>query len=126
MFRAFQVLSNELNYPNILICPSDTRTPASNFVTLLSNTNVSYFVSLDAKDSYPQMVLSGDRNLEIDGVAAKPGIVALQSNNVISWTTEMHKRRGNIAFADGSVQVITKFNLRSQDNGVATNRLAMP
>src|ERR1039457_5034202 len=42
-FRHFQVMSNELSTQKILICPSDTRTAAANFVRL-NNQNVSYFV----------------------------------------------------------------------------------
>src|SRR5277367_1938035 len=46
-FRHFQVMSNELSTPKILICPADIRTIAANFVSL-KNKNVSYFVGLDA------------------------------------------------------------------------------
>src|SRR6266496_5973911 len=43
MFRVFQVMFNELNTPKILVCPADNRITASEFVTSLANTNISYF-----------------------------------------------------------------------------------
>ena len=48
-FRHFQVMSNELSTPKILVCPADTRVAAANFVRL-KNQNVSYFVGLEASD----------------------------------------------------------------------------
>src|SRR5213596_2841796 len=42
----FQIWSNQLSTPNVLICPTDRRaTVSSNFATL-SNLNVSYFANL--------------------------------------------------------------------------------
>src|SRR5690349_14906480 len=47
-FRSFQVMSNELNNPKILVCAADPdRQPAANFIRF-SNRNVSYFVGVDA------------------------------------------------------------------------------
>src|SRR5216684_281380 len=37
VFRYFQVMSNELSNPKVIICPADNRTEATNF-TLLKNT----------------------------------------------------------------------------------------
>src|ERR1017187_7362001 len=61
-FRHFQFMSNELSTPKILFCPADTRTVANNFARL-KNQNVSYFVGLEAKDTFPQRFLDGDRNI---------------------------------------------------------------
>jgi hypothetical protein len=46
----------------ILVCPADERKPADN-LTNLANFNISYFVGVDANDTYPQAILGGDRNL---------------------------------------------------------------
>lgn len=48
-FRVFQVMSNELQTPRILICPSDERRAGTNFLSTgptadFGNSNVSYFV----------------------------------------------------------------------------------
>jgi len=72
----FMVMSNELNTPKVLFCPSEEsgRTAATTFAqvpnppappgTYFENDlNVSYFVGVDAQDIYPQMLLAGDHNL---------------------------------------------------------------
>src|ERR1700744_3966822 len=61
-FRHFQVASNELSTPKILVCPTDTRQAGANFVSF-GNRNLSYFMGLDADESHPQRLLDGDRNL---------------------------------------------------------------
>ena len=78
-WRHFQVMSNELSTPKVLYCPSDeTRMPATNF-TFLANSNVSYFVGIDATETDPQGFLSGDRNLT-NGTPIKNGILEVSSN----------------------------------------------
>ena len=72
-YQVFQVMSNELGTPKIVICPSDgDRTARQNFggaynvnptVNFADNTAVSYFVGRDADESNPQLILSGDRNI---------------------------------------------------------------
>lgn len=55
----FSVLSNTIDNPAILVCPEDTKhLPATNFETL-SNSNISYFVGLNAIATSPQILLSG-------------------------------------------------------------------
>ena len=124
----FQVMSNELNTPWVLVCPTDKeRIRASDFRLNLSNTNLSYFVGVDARDSMPQMFLAGDRN--IVGGSLLPGrILMVTSNDVVRWNKRMHQGQGNVALADGSVQGFTTRRLREAltNTGVVTNRLAMP
>jgi len=125
--RHFLAMSNELATPKILICPADTRKPATSW-SGLSRTNISYFVSLDAVDTLPQMLLSGDRNLTTNGVPAGPGLVLLTANTVWGWTKEMHRDIGNVVLGDGSVQQATSTRLAGQAGaqGVSTNRLLIP
>jgi len=126
-FKHFQVMSNELNTPVILVCPRDSRRSAKDFRTGFSNTNVSYFVGLVTNDDNPQMFLSGDRNVT-GGTRLANGIIELTTNHVIGWGTDMHNGQGNVALADGSVQGFSSQRLREalSNTGVATNRLAMP
>jgi hypothetical protein len=110
-WRHFQVLSNELSTPKVLICPADIREPATNFATL-TNTNISYFIGLDADETRPGMLLAGDRNLQQDGIPYPPGIWQLRTNRNITWGPGLHTRKGspacgNVALADGSVQQLT-------------------
>jgi hypothetical protein len=121
-FECFQVLSNEVAEPNILICPADVRRPAQNLSDGFSNLNLSYFVGLDATDTNPQMLLFGDRNLT-NGPLPPNRILTLRTNFPVSWTQEMHRYQGNIGLADGSVQQFSNPSLKA---GLSSGRLAMP
>jgi len=139
MFRHFEVMSNELNSPKVLFCPSESdrwRTSADYFrfaphrpgeTPFLSNTNVSYFIGLDAADIFPQMLLTGDHNLT-NGTAVDHGLLVLSTNRPAGWTREMHQLQGNVGLADGSVQSLSTQGLRNAlgQTGFETNRLAMP
>ena len=128
LFPVFQVMSNELNTPKVVNCPADSqRFPATNFTTAFSNTNISYFVGLDADETQAAMFLAGDRNIT-NGAPARKGILELTTNEIAGWTGEIHRRNGNILLTDGSVQQATgsRLNYLLQNSGVATNRLLMP
>src|SRR5437016_2262851 len=68
-YQHFLALSNELSTPKVVICPSDPgRYEATNFLDLRNatkarNLSVSYFIGIDADETRPQMLLSGDRNM---------------------------------------------------------------
>jgi len=128
IFRYFQVMSNGLINPKILICPSDKRSEADSFA-VLNNNNLSYFVGLDAADeSDTNMLLTGDRNLVVDSVAVGPGLLTLTPTNQVGWSDKMHNGGGNIGLADGSVQQVTSSGLRGllMNSGTNVNRLAVP
>ena len=58
-FHHFQVMSNELSTPWILVCPSEsetTRIRATNF-NYFSNSNLSYFVAVVSNDANPQIAM---------------------------------------------------------------------
>lgn len=127
-FRHFQVMSNELSTPRILICPADTRTAAFNFARL-KNENVSYFIGLDANDSDPQRFLDGDRNLT-SNTEPENGILKLTPGGPANWTGALHAHSGNIGLTDGSVQLLSDSALSNalQQSGNATNtwRISLP
>jgi len=129
-YANFQVMSNELSTPKVLICPQDTnRITAKDFAADFNNTKISYFVGLDATcTGNPQRVLSGDNNLEIHGIPIKIGLLQLSTNNAIGWTGERHKLNGNIGLVDGSAAQVSAYNLQTalHKTGVATNRFAIP
>jgi len=124
----FQVMSNELNTPRVLICPEDQkRTGQWSFATNLSNQHVSYFVGLDADEGMPQVLLSGDRNLTTNKIQVKPGLYSVNTNDVFGWTPAMHNGVGNIGLSDGSVQQWTGTALQQYlITNPQTNRLAIP
>jgi prepilin-type N-terminal cleavage/methylation domain-containing protein len=142
--NCFAVMSNELSTPKILACPSDSvYTPATTFWQILNpsgpggnNTNgvshISYFVGGDAADSYPQMILDGDRNV---GSTTAVG-VGVTTNNLTyanywqggqyyAWTiNDLHLKAGNIGLADGSVSQVSVSGLQ-QAMIAGTNQAAV-
>lgn len=127
VYPHFAALSNQLGTPKILACPSDDRDRATNF-TFLSDSNISYFVCLNATNkANPQMWLSGDRNLT-NGAALFQGVLTVPTHSPVGWTEKLHNLQGNVALADGSVQQVTSAKLRellrSQSNSPL--RLAKP
>jgi prepilin-type processing-associated H-X9-DG protein len=126
VFRHFQVMSNELNTPKILVCPDDNRTAAASFARL-KNKNVSYFVGLEATDVQPQMLMTGDRNVT-NGVAPVHSVLELRPEIPAGWTETIHNGKGNVGLADGSVQQYTTVRLQSalQNTDNSTNRIALP
>jgi prepilin-type processing-associated H-X9-DG protein len=130
VFFNFLVMSNEIGSPNILACPQDIeKTATSNFSPAFSNTNVSYFVGVDAEDTFPQMLLTGDRNLAFENKRLPTGIFVWTSNrSALSWTKEIHNAYGNVGLADGSVQFFDsrKLAMAAGQQSAETNRLAIP
>ena len=64
----FQVMSNELSTPKIVLCPADANTshlqPATSFQIGFGHSTISYFMNGDVTtDSDPQMVVTGDENV---------------------------------------------------------------
>jgi prepilin-type processing-associated H-X9-DG protein len=125
-FRHFQVMSNELSTPKILVCPADNRTAAASFARL-ENQNVSYFIGLDAEETRPQMLLTGDRNVT-NGMAPVRSVLELRPGIPAGWTEAMHNGVGNIGLADGSVQQVSIPGLQQmlKHTGDSTNRIALP
>lgn len=122
----FQVMSNELNTPMNLVCPSDERTMATNF-TEFRNSNLSYFVGLDADSTVLNMLLAGDRRID-NGIPVRNGIMELKTNQTVSWSKKNHDGIGHILIVDGSVQGYTSQGLKESLTNMGTNltRLALP
>jgi prepilin-type N-terminal cleavage/methylation domain-containing protein/prepilin-type processing-associated H-X9-DG protein len=149
----FCVMSNELSTPKILICPAeaDARGPASTFSGTIppgsANTTpytndmeVSYFVGVDAADTFPQMFLDGDHNMGDNnnppssafqwGIPNGRPFVYMGTNWNVGitgpgWMDNMHSKQGNVGLADGSVQQMSRSALQtglrnSSDTGNAT------
>ena len=127
MFRHYQVMSNQLNNPAIMVCPSDNRKEASDFASF-SNTNLSYFVGLDADETMPHMALAGDRNLVTNGIAVNAGLTTITPTIAVTWTITIHKTMGNVGLADGSVQQFSNAGIQQffSRTGTNVNRLAVP
>lgn len=126
--NVFLCMSNELSTPKLLACPADAgRSALSYWTNATFQYNVSYFVCGDAADDYPQMILTGDRNVgpsQPTGVSTGPAIITNVSSSYINatsmawnktaWTaTDLHQKAGNIGLADGSVQQVTISGLQA-------------
>jgi prepilin-type processing-associated H-X9-DG protein len=130
LFKHFQVMSNELINPIILLCPSDNdrHLPKNDDFANFGNSNLSYFVGLDADETRPGMLLAGDRNLVTNGVPVVPGLVIITTNSAADWSTKMHNTTGNFLLADGRVQRGTGpgHQVYISRTGTNANRLAVP
>jgi prepilin-type N-terminal cleavage/methylation domain-containing protein len=150
----FLTLSNELSNPKIVTCPSDTATPADIFAQVAprgstadnilfdSNERVSYFLGLDAEETLPQSLLSGDRNLTNNAGGGGPGSVRFEydtsqigrlgtnhlDNTGAGWDKNVHQNSGNIGLGDGSVQQVNGSRLRDTLNqsGAGANSITYP
>jgi len=113
----FYSLSNELRDPRVLVCPQDIErrsTMASAFslgtnsthatLSVLRNSAVSYFVNLDAKETDPDAVFIGDRNVYVPERRATNALLTVSGTNHLQWTGSQHTNRGNIQRSDGRVE----------------------
>jgi prepilin-type N-terminal cleavage/methylation domain-containing protein len=141
----FLTMSNELSTPKILYCPSESESSVrqastsfaganvgtANSTPYTNDLNVSYFIGVDAQETYPQMLLTGDHNL---GGNANPPTIAylaapsIGNGNVCLGTNftlnqgpgfldTMHSKQGNCGLADGSVQGLTRSRLQDSLRG---------
>ena len=136
VFLHFRAISNELNTPTILVCPSDSdKTPANDF-NKFDNRNLSYFINLDPmgngscsfSDVAPRRLLSGDRNLTTNGVALGSGVFTLTGRDTLGWNTAIHKIGPNLLCLDGSVPQMSVQDLQKQWLGETNTilRLSVP
>jgi prepilin-type N-terminal cleavage/methylation domain-containing protein len=138
--KSFQVMSNYVGTPELLVCPSDRR-PFVNSIVLIRNTNVSYFVGIEAQEHQPSMVIAGDRNIE--GGRPRRNCPVAEVYNVATefsrteipragWSPAIHRARGNIAISDGSAAQVSAAELRERllssgdDQGAFNNHILVP
>lgn len=141
-WRIYQTMANELGKsPRILICPTDERVPATNFIVkgatndtgnadLKKNASISYFACLNGMtDTHPQSFMMGDRNLG-PGLTPKDDYgyslsnnlgndIVLATNSLVCWSKKMHSKNqryecGEVMLGDGSIREISSFDFRSQ------------
>lgn len=110
----FLPLTNELVTPKILACPMDLQgKPKLRWEDYMTNGNLSlsYFAGLCASERSPRAFLLGDRNIndlsELGECLNAPNLYTGGVTNASGWDEEIHRKTGNIAFVDGSVQYLT-------------------
>ncbi len=144
VWRHFAAISNELNTPKVLVCPTDAkRARVVHFEEFKSNASLSYFVGFDANETFPQSILTGDRHLKVN-IDPKTRLAKIGAGMPLAWTWELHSSSeigaapyGNLGLADGSVMQVNNSSLARQmqaalpDPTLVTNapgflRLAIP
>jgi prepilin-type N-terminal cleavage/methylation domain-containing protein len=127
-WRHILPVTNEMNSPKILVCPSDNqKTMVSTWTLFLNNNAISYLVGYEANEEKPQTILTGDRNISgaqnTSSCGAWTGAVATPITVGSTWDNTIHNSAGDLGLADGSVQQVTSPGLQKQasasdlDNG---------
>lgn len=129
-YRHFFALSNELaGNLKVLVCPSDSKRHAATAWSQLANTNISYFVGVDAAEVLPNSLLVGDRNI-MARYPATGSMLVLSATNLVWWGTDLHVGVGNVCLGDGSVQQVDSTGLwhfvQNTVKSWPTNRLEFP
>lgn len=118
-WRHYIPATNELNTPKVLVCPSDSKTLAANWVDFAGDNNsCSYFVCYEGKEDKPQTLLAGDRNIKGANNGATcgawTGATASSVTPASEWDTGIHVNAGNFGLSDGSAQQATSKVLQRQ------------
>ena len=146
----WQALSNELSNPKVIRCPRDgNRPPVSSFATKAprgnrtaepigkhKNKSMSFFIGVEADESKPNNVLSGDRNIEYgkynndnDGKGAKKKLgKKFTGRNTVNWTESLHEGQGDLLLSDSSVQQASNAKLATYllDSSAKDNEMLFP
>jgi prepilin-type processing-associated H-X9-DG protein len=110
-----RAVSNELSTPKIVVCTRDNRTEATNWSSF-TRANLSYFVSPDASEEFPQSFMAGDPNITNQNGRLRRGLNTLSTmpGAVAGWDETIHTNQGNVCMGDGSVQQLSSARLREQ------------
>ena len=133
VWRHVRIISNEVNTPKVFVCSEDKkRSRTGDWGVFTNNSHLSYFVGLDADETMPQTVLSGDRNLTSGTIKPIKGVFNVTANDKVEWTKTIHKQAGNVGLGDGSAQQVTTFSMNKQFQAAinsttqAVHRIALP
>ena len=165
LINVFMVMSNELVNPKNLYCPSDISQATGlndtagagvpvtgNIAEAATNWsgfnagNLSYFVEGNSTDKFPQMILTGDRNIGtvqatgwgtvsatsmnmLNGAYSEVAMPGLTGVGLLSaafgweWTeNDIHQGAGNLGMGDGSVQQASLNGLKNALNDTVAAR----
>ena len=125
----FQVMSNELSTPKIVVCPNDANGfYATNFEGLV-NSNISYFACVDVTNELnPKLLVSGDCNFEIGRKPIKSGLALISAKDPVAWSVARHAYGGSLLFPDCRVDTVSTRRLPDYfiRTVITTNRFALP
>lgn len=121
----FSWVSNELISPRILLCPSDSGSPAIDFSARpdggyvnpgFRNQSTSYLLSNQGGLRFdPDQYLSGDRNVSGGSVAVSSIFgTCLRTERSSRWLDGLHQPEGNLLRNDGGVEFLSSEQLRAK------------
>jgi prepilin-type processing-associated H-X9-DG protein len=116
----------------LLFCLSDRSRESSQWgkgsFDELADSDISYFVGVDASTMKPGSILSGDRSIELSGIPVQPGLLEIAAKSRVGWSTNLHPtfRRGNVLFSDGHVEFIKRLSGILEKQDAKPIRLAIP
>src|SRR5687767_5851151 len=127
----FRILSNELSTPKILLCPRDyPRLKEATNWAKLGPQNISFFVGLDASETNPASILSGDAGFSVNGAKSKTGLHRLTGADRVEYPKKFHDDapRAHLCMGDGSVAKIGNTELPKYltNSRIPTNRFVSP
>lgn len=124
----FYIISNYLNTPYVIFCPTDKaslpKTTWNEIITTNGDFGISYFVGLCANELYPRTMLSGDRNISgfwFGKCTNTDNINGYVITSTSYWANEMHKKYGNISYPDNSVDKVKTSKLQQQVSNPINN-----
>jgi prepilin-type N-terminal cleavage/methylation domain-containing protein len=132
----FTPLAAYVRNPAVFVCPTDhARRPVNSYAGF-SNTNLSYFISLDASlglTPNPALaLLAGDRHLSYGKQPASSGLFVITNFAALGWQAGFHgpatAPAGVLGFTDGHGEIVRSAALSGifLRQGRATNRLVLP
>jgi len=142
----FVTMSNEVGSAKPLICPGDRErlnnmcvdfssnsVPPNFGLQFQQNRGVSYFINLEADERTPQVLLTGDRDIQTNAWTVRGRVLFPDPSRPPTWLNRHHRGGGNASLSDGSVQQMTDAALShaiAQSQAAIgphrTNRLLLP
>ena len=110
----FRYASNQISSVQLLTCPGERdKRAATTWSGVVAEVNVSFFVGTQSREAQPQTIVAGDRNVFGGGGGTDPFWNKFLGSSIdAAWEETIHRGKGNLLTADGSVHTTSTFGLR--------------
>ncbi len=119
-WQHFMPFADALVTPAVLVCPSDLGkqiasgfSSGSNSLASQKGNSLSYTVSTESEEKYPNYHLFGDRNLTGSSSVCGGIYPCIAPGTNGTWDNTIHVYTGNISMPDGSVQTYGTNEMRT-------------
>jgi prepilin-type processing-associated H-X9-DG protein len=124
----------DTNRMSFFKCPSDVeRRSATNAGISLDDSTLSYFLSVKFGINKTNSILSGDRNLALDGVPVHRGSSTFSNYASLTWTTNIHSSKatfktsgGSLLFLDGHAEWRKNSGAKLKPDGADSHQFLLP